>query len=459
MPQLPGYNVGNALDWSPLQNALAGARQANFQNLESKRQDEQLAMQKQSNALQQQNIKRQWQQQDVERLGKAAFAIDQMPDGPQRQAAWTRWVQAHGADGLSPEEMDHRVGPRLAAAQAGLYNDPMQKQMQQTDMALKQAQIGALNRKAEPDPIDQFILGRLRGAGAAPAAPAPGQPAPPAIIPQSFDGQGPMPGGVQLIADQQPAQGGAPQGDMVETPYGRMPRDEAQSLAGSMLLSPKYSAAGRAILDSISKGSDVGMSKPAANQLDERTISAASTLGRLQEIKRQFKPEFQQIPTKMKMLGASWGAAFGGNLNPEMQKQLQDYASYRATAFDNFNQLLKELSGTAVSAQELARQKIVQPNPGEGLLDGDDPVTLQSKMNQGERIAKAAIARMNYMRNQGLQFNKDTAEQFMRLEDLPQVIEHRGAQIEQELRQQNPKADPQALEQETKRRLKQEFGI
>ena len=48
--------------------------------------------------------------------------------------------------------------------------------------------------------------------------------------------------------------------------------------------------------------------------------------------------------------GASWGAAFGGELNPGMQKQLGDFSAYKATAVDNFNQLLKEMSGTAVSA-------------------------------------------------------------------------------------------------------------
>ena len=462
MPQLPGYRIDNALlDFSPVQKGIESYQRNALAQQEMGMEQERLGMARKSHALQAQNMQREWKQQDVAQMGKQAMAIDQMPDGPQRQAMWQRILSSHGNQGLSPEEMDHRTGPKLMAAQAGLFNDPMQRQMQDAELGLKQAQIGALNRKAEPDPIDQFILGRLRGSGSAPAG-APAPQSPPALIPQSFNGQSQMPGGVQLIADQQQGaapEAAAPQGDMVETPYGRMPREEAQSLAGSMLLSPKYSAAGRAILDSISKGSDVGMSKPAANQLDERTISAASTLGRLQEIRQQFKPEFLQIPGKLKMLGASWGAAFGGKLSPDVERNLRDFAAFKATGFDNFNQILKELSGTAVSAQELQRQQIVQPNPGTGLFDGDDPVTFMSKIDQVEKIQKTAIARMNFMRSKGLQFNKDTAETFMRLDDVPAAIDRRGNEIESELRRANPKADPMAIEKATRDRIKQEFGI
>lgn len=467
MAQLPalGFNPQNALlDTSPVVNALQNLTRNRLAQQESDRQDQELAMRKQAHGQNMRTGGLDYEAKLARHYGGIAQMIDQEQDPAKRQAMWGRMVQSHPEFGRALQEhgvnpADHMQGPKFLIAQARGYQDPAVEQERKLDMDLKRAQIGSLNRKAEPDPIDTFILSRLRGAaGAAPSVQPPQ--APPAIQPQSFNGQGPMPG-VQLIADQQTgtASQAAPQGDMVETIYGRMPRDEAQSLAGSMLLSPKYSAAGRAILDSIAKGSDVGMSKPAQNQLDERTISAASTLGRLQEIKKQFRPEFLQIPERLKMMGASWGAKFGGKLAPEDQKQLQDFARFKATAFDNFNQLLKEMSGTAVNAQELSRQQIVQPNPGEGLFDGDDPVTFMSKIEQGERIAKAAVARMNFMRTQGLRFNKETAEQFMRLEDVQGAIRQRGSQIEQELRQTNPQADPMTIQQETKRRLKQEFGI
>lgn len=330
------------------------------------------------------------------------------------------------------------------------------------DIELKRERLNQM-RNPPKNPVEQFIMERLQKRQGGAAAPAPAQPQ---MQPQSAPGT-PLNPNIKLIADEQPQPQPqpAPQampeagGSMVQTPYGPMSREEATDLGGMMLLEPRFAAAGRAILDSVQGNGTVGLSKPAETQLDERTISAASTLGRLKSIRESFRPEFQQIPERIKMLGLSWGAKFGGKLPPDDQRRLQDFAKFKATAYDNFNQLLKELSGTAVSAQELSRQQIVQPNPGEGLFDGDDPVSFMGKIEQGERIARMAMARMTFMRTQGLRFNKDTAEQFMRLEDVPTAIRQRGSQIEQELRQTNPQADPMAIQEETKRRLKQEFGI
>jgi len=458
---LPAPQFQNALlDLAPVNNALEGVRDQNNANRNALLQQSQLDMRKEENTYQRGRDAKQDAWQQVQRGGQMADAIQRLPDGPQKQSAWGNYLKTYGDGNHTPEELDYRTGPAIAAAAAGKFLDPMEKEAANLDMQYKRAQIRSLDEKAN-DPIAQMLAERLQRASR-PQPQAQPQPQAPLLQPQSYQGGPAMPG-VQLISDeqaaapQQPAQAPAP--DMIDTPFGQMTRDEARDLAGPMLLNPKYSAAGKAILDSIGGTGAAGMSKPAETKLDEGTISSANTLGRIREIRSKYKPQFATIPGKLKMLGASWSAALTGKLNPEMTKELSDFAKYKTAGFDNFNQLLKELSGTAVSAQELSRQKIVQPNPGEGILDGDDPITFEAKMDQGERLARSAIARMNFMRSRGLQFNKDTAEQFMRLEDVPAAIEKRGAEIEQKLRQTNPQASPQSLEQETARRLKQEFGI
>lgn len=416
---------------------------------------------------------------EVEMWGKRALAVDQMPDGPQRQKMWQFMIEKHGADGLTPEEIDPITGPKLMAIQAGQWRDQADGKTYEVDGRLVQVNPGGgvkeIYRSPEkPDPVREMLLQRLQPKqGQAPA------PAAPMLQPQSYQGPAPQSNQnpfLQLatdritpVDDRQQAPQGQPQPqvettapNMIDTPFGPMTREDAQQMGGAMLLDPRYAAAGKAMLESLQYGKNQ-LSKPAETQLDERTISAASGLGRMQNIRKLYRPEFQEIPTKLKLLGASWGAALGpqlgGKLSPELQKQLGDFAAYKATAFDNFNQLLKELSGTAVSAQELSRQKIVQPNPGEGIFDGDDPITFQAKIDQGEKVFRSAIARMNFMRNRGVTFNKDTAEQFLRLEDVPAAIDRRGAEIEQQLRQQNPQADPMSIEREALKRVQQEFGI
>ena len=151
MPQLPALHLEprNALlDLTPVTNALDGIQKQQNANRDYAMQQDELAMRKQSHDLQAQNYQRTWKQQDVENMGKRAMAIDAMADGPQKQAAWQRIVQSHGADGLSPEELDYRTGPKMMAAQAGLFRDPMEVEAKRLDLDYKRAQIAKTNRDA-----------------------------------------------------------------------------------------------------------------------------------------------------------------------------------------------------------------------------------------------------------------------------------------------------------------------
>ena len=476
MPQLPALQLEprNALlDLTPVNNALMGIQRQQNANRDYALQQDQLAMQKQSHDLQAQNYQRQWKQQDVENMGKRAMAIDAMADGPQKEAAWQRIVQSHGADGLTPEELDYRTGPKMMAAQAGLFQDPLERQY-------KQAQINALNSKDKPDPVEQFILGRLQRAGSGmPAAPsaAPGPslqpqsftpgPSQPQALPISNTQQGSSPPqmmpGVQLVADRasQAQSEPSPQQDMIDTPYGRMSRSDAMELGGTMLLSPKFSAAGKAILDAANGGETgiSGLAKPTVNQLEERTLNAAGQLGRLNDIMQRFDPKFLDITNRMKMMGASWTAKFGGKLKPDDEKELGRYASFRSAAVNNLNTILKELSGAAVTPQEYERIQNDQPVAGTGIFDGDDPVSFKAKAERTTRSLKSAIARLNFMRSKGLNFDRGSLDQFMSLDDVPAIIEQRGAEIERDLKAANPKADPMSIEKRVDQQLKREFGI
>ena len=152
MPQLPALHLEprNALlDLTPVTNALDGIQKQQNANRDYAMQQDELAMRKQSHDLQAQNYQRQWKQQDVENMGKRAMAIDAMEDGPQKQAAWQRIVQSHGADGLSPEELDYRTGPKMMAAQAGLFRDPMEAEAKrlQLETARSNLSLNALKRQ------------------------------------------------------------------------------------------------------------------------------------------------------------------------------------------------------------------------------------------------------------------------------------------------------------------------
>ena len=156
---------------------------------------------------------------------------------------------------------------------------------------------------------------------------------------------------------------------------------------------------------------------------------------------------------------AKAGEALGGKLSPEIKSDLGRFASFKAASVNNLNTILKELSGAAVTPQEYERIQSEQPVAGTGIFDGDDPTSFQAKLNRTTGSLKAVIARFNFMRSKGLNFDRNSLDQFLSLDDVPAAIEQRGQELERQLKAQNPNLDPSALENGVRTQLKREFGI
>jgi hypothetical protein len=379
-----------------------------------------------------------------------------------------------GASGALQQGQNSRVG-----ILGHLADYQLKQQQAEANAPWRQAQMDNMRSLMRSRDADAQLLQQLMGGGMGAPAGGPAQ-APPTspvspIQPQSFTPgpQGAMPPNplLQQVADQgapmPPAQapGQAPPTtpDVIDTPYGRMPRERALQLGGQLMLNPKYSTAGKALVEQAQGGKNPGSGIVANNQLEERTLNSATHLGRLNDIEKQFDPKFLEIPNRLKMMGASWsaklGPQLGGKLAPDQQAELSRYAAFRSGSVNNLNTILKELSGAAVTPQEYERIQNDQPVAGTGIFDGDDPVSFQAKMARSTQTLRSAIARFNFMRSKGLNFDKNKLDQFMRLDDVPGEIDKRGAQIEQQLRMQNPNANPMQLQQGVQQQLKQEFGI
>jgi len=468
MPQLPALRYSNALvDFSPVSNALDANRKNALEQRDSARQDEMLGMRRQEFDYNRQRTDKADARAQIERGAQMATAIGSMSDNdPAKPVAWKRYLSTYGDGDHTPEELDFRTGPKIAAAAAGKFLDPRDSQMKDLELQKTRAEIGQLNRKAEPNPVENYLLQRLQGMNKPQSSTQQPQPGQGQVIPQSFEGAPMDQPGLIRVADQTAApqvaggQDAAP--DTVDTPYGSMSRNEARQLGGTMLLSPKYAPAGRALLDSIGLGKDgdpSGLAKPTINQLEEKTLNAASQLSRIGDIKKRFSARFLEVPTRMQMLANSWTAKAGGKLNDKQRESLSDYAAFRSSSVNNLNAILKELSGAAVTPQEYERIQNDQPVAGTGIFDGDDPTSFMSKLDRTEKTLKAAVARYNFMRSKGLNFNRNTLDQFLSLDDVPAAIDKRGYEIEQNLRSRNPRMPQQQLDDQVRQQIKREFGI
>lgn len=197
-----------------------------------------------------------------------------------------------------------------------------------------------------------------------------------------------------------------------------------------------------------------GLGTTASGEVDKELLAALGSRQSLQAIKTRFKPEFQQIPTR---LGFAWnvlkdkGGGMLGEMDPQDKASLDEFTQYRAEAGQMFSNVLKQLSGVAVNPSELKRAESYLPAPGSGVFDGDSPTELDAKIKRFTEFNDKAIARLAYTKARGVKF--DTVN----LDDMPQIIRKRGDEVAKQLESQGMAGD--ALKGAVRMQIAREFGF
>lgn len=140
---LPAYQMPGALDFSGMTNALARWNDNTFKQAQVDNQREHTQIQRDTLALHQEQYSNQQKLQMAEMMGKRALAIDQLPIGPARTAAYAQFMaQNPNAHTLGPEWHDPVRGPSMVAADAGQFRDKLADD-------LRRSQINMHNASAE----------------------------------------------------------------------------------------------------------------------------------------------------------------------------------------------------------------------------------------------------------------------------------------------------------------------
>lgn len=143
--------------------------------------------------------------------------------------------------------------------------------------------------------------------------------------------------------------------------------------------------------------------KSTANKIDEKALNTAEIGSRISQIANDFKPEYQTLGTRLKNLWSSGKAKVSpDSLSGAERQELDGFAVYKSRAVDNLSQILKEMSGAAVTTQEYERIKTAMPNAGTGLFDGDDPVTFEAKLKRVMEDTDRALARYQFYKMTGI---------------------------------------------------------
>jgi len=451
--------------------------------------------------------------------GRRTKAIDFLTEGAQRADTPEKWnalvdvaENAFGSD-LVGKYRDFNSRP---AALTALQSAQLKIQQANADREAQEsaARIPYLNAQTkslgQKDALNEAIAGMVTNAtkpDATGATPAPDQTAP-TVQPQSFNGAPTMPG-VTLASNTQsvpgpvpapsstlaapsptlprfaptdlaarapiasPVSSAGPQGGnlifagdtpapaakaapaqpvLIDTPLGKMTAAKAKQLGLALALSGKGDA-GKLLTDAANQGE---LSKGATTQNDKEELAATGQLATLDAVKDAFDTKFLNIPNRFKFWSSALAEKFT-TLSPKDQADLAAYTQFRQATFHNVNRVLKDLSGTAVTENEMQRQLKDQPNAGNGIGDGDSPTEFATKLRGELAFAHSAIARARYLRAHG--FTGKPWDSGISIDDMPAIINQRAKEVEQQIKESNPNVDPMKLQGAVTRQIKQEFGI
>lgn len=145
---------GQGINLEPVNAALDSIQQQNNQNRQFGLQQRASDRADQQFAFEQGQAKQAADRQNVELFGKRATAIDQaFPVGdPRRAPVYQNLISTHQkmfpGQTLTDEELDPVTGPKLMAAQAGMYLDPRDSQAKDLGLQKTRAEINKLNSEA-----------------------------------------------------------------------------------------------------------------------------------------------------------------------------------------------------------------------------------------------------------------------------------------------------------------------
>lgn len=165
--EVPEFRLGPSADINalvaPIMEGVKRGDQLRKDAFSEQMEREKLDLQKQAAARSAESHEAALQEARIKRIGGVAQAIDAMPDGPERQAAWARLVQSHPNFGKTLEQYgvpsaDHLKGPKFLVAQALGPQDPLERAQKEAAIAQSQAHAAYYKGRADLDQKERWKL-------------------------------------------------------------------------------------------------------------------------------------------------------------------------------------------------------------------------------------------------------------------------------------------------------------
>ena len=205
-----------------------------------------------------------------------------------------------------------------------------------------------------------------------------------------------------------------------------------------------------------------GVQPQTQKDVEKGLIDVTEGLSDTHRINNSFDPSFATIGGQWDAFKSRVSDKLGYQLNPDAQKQLEGFTGYRAEAGRVFANTLKKLSGTAVTEPEMKRQEVYLINPGTGVFDGDSPSQVKTKIDKMMSFQRQAIARLNYIRKNGLSIRNaagDVTFGNISLDRMPGLMKGYGQEVTKQLINQGMAPDSPELIQAVQAKVAEHFGL
>lgn len=139
------------------------------------------------------------------------------------------------------------------------------------------------------------------------------------------------------------------------------------------------------------------LQKPTVNKIEEQIVNNAARLDRVRDIASSMDPKFLTYSYK----AGNWLRSEKDKLgmaDESDQAAIGEYTAFRSRAMGDLTQVLREMSGAAVTPQEAERQLKVIADAG-----SDSPAEFSTKLKETHRTVVKAMARLVRMRAMGMQ--------------------------------------------------------
>ena len=131
-----------------------------------------------------------------------------------------------------------------------------------------------------------------------------------------------------------------------------------------------------------------GMEKPTRKGLEADVMNLTNRVSQLDQIAKDFNPDFLKVPTQMEFAARSLGEKFNIlDIPQELKDKMLAYSNFRARTQEIFSTVLKELSGAAVTKFELDNAETFMPSKS------DAPTVFQAKLRGFTSTTNAILYR------------------------------------------------------------------